>query len=221
MSESWVLYACRSSYVADVAEVVWRRNAEVMAYIDNMPDAGPLLDDLTPVFVADGAPDHLKKSPTTIPLMTPGHRYAAHVVARQQGWTRFPVLVDPTAVVPRRGEVGEGSSINAAVTIGGRARIGEFVVLNRRSSVGHHSVLEDFVSLGPGCVLGGHVTLRTGAFIGTGAVCAPEVTVGPNAVVGAGAVVVRDVPGNTVVVGNPARPIRDVAGFGNVGVPTT
>jgi acetyltransferase-like isoleucine patch superfamily enzyme len=39
----------------------------------------------------------------------------------------------------------------------------------------------------------------------------PGVTVGENALVGAGAVVVHDVPPNKVVVGNPARIVRDTS----------
>lgn len=49
-----------------------------------------------------------------------------------------------------------------------------------------------------------------GASIGGGAVVAPGVSIGEGAMVGAGAVVTRDVPPFTVVVGNPARVIREV-----------
>ncbi len=52
--------------------------------------------------------------------------------------------------------------------------------------------------------------LRAGASIGAGAVVLPGVTVGERAMVGAGAVVTKDVPADSVVVGNPARVIRTV-----------
>ena len=54
-------------------------------------------------------------------------------------------------------------------------------------------------------------TIRRGARVGGGAVLCPGVEVGEEAYVGAGAVVVRDVPPRAVVVGNPARQIREVA----------
>jgi acetyltransferase-like isoleucine patch superfamily enzyme len=54
-------------------------------------------------------------------------------------------------------------------------------------------------------------TIRRGARIGGGAVLLPGIEIGEEAVVGAGAVVLGDVPPRTVVVGNPARPIREVA----------
>ena len=54
-------------------------------------------------------------------------------------------------------------------------------------------------------------TLRRGASIGAGAIILPGITVGERAMVGAGAVVTKDVPSDTVVVGNPARVIRTLA----------
>jgi UDP-2-acetamido-3-amino-2,3-dideoxy-glucuronate N-acetyltransferase len=53
-------------------------------------------------------------------------------------------------------------------------------------------------------------TIRRGASIGAGAVLLPGVTIGERAMVGAGAVVTRDVPASVVVVGNPARVLREL-----------
>jgi acetyltransferase-like isoleucine patch superfamily enzyme len=51
--------------------------------------------------------------------------------------------------------------------------------------------------------------IEKGAFIGTRAIILPQVrTIGQYAVVGAGAVVVDDVPAGAVVVGNPAKIVR-------------
>ena len=54
-------------------------------------------------------------------------------------------------------------------------------------------------------------TIRRGARIGGGAVLCPGIEIGEEAFVGAGAVVTKDVAPRTVVVGSPARRIRDVA----------
>ena len=51
--------------------------------------------------------------------------------------------------------------------------------------------------------LGNHV------WVGTGATILPGVSLGDGAVVGAGAVVAKSVPPHAIVVGNPARVIRD------------
>jgi acetyltransferase-like isoleucine patch superfamily enzyme len=50
--------------------------------------------------------------------------------------------------------------------------------------------------------------VKKGASIGSGAVIMCGVTIGEKAMVGAGAVVTRDVPPGAVVVGVPARLVR-------------
>lgn len=54
--------------------------------------------------------------------------------------------------------------------------------------------------------------VRRGASIGANATILPGVVIGEGAMVGAGAVVTRDVPAGVVVVGNPARIVREVVG---------
>lgn len=52
------------------------------------------------------------------------------------------------------------------------------------------------------------VRISRKAWIGAGATILPGVTVGENSVVGAASVVTKDVPANTIAVGNPARIVR-------------
>ena len=52
------------------------------------------------------------------------------------------------------------------------------------------------------------ITLGDNVWLGGSVVVCPGVTIGENAIVGAGAVVTRDIPANSIAVGNPARVIR-------------
>ncbi len=56
----------------------------------------------------------------------------------------------------------------------------------------------------------GVIEILDNCFIGHGAILMPNVRIGPNSIVGAGAVVTGDVPPDTVVAGNPAKPIRTI-----------
>ena len=115
--------------------------------------------------------------------------------------------------------VGRGSLVENDTTIGARTRI------QANAYVTAYSHLEEDVFIAP-CVVTTNdnfmgrtegrlehmrgPTIRRGARIGGGAVLLPGIEVGEEAFVGAGAVVLRDVPPRAVVVGNPARQIREV-----------
>lgn len=52
------------------------------------------------------------------------------------------------------------------------------------------------------------VLIKENAWLGEGVCVLPGVTIGRNVVVGANSVVTKDIPDNTIVAGNPARPIK-------------
>jgi acetyltransferase-like isoleucine patch superfamily enzyme len=53
-------------------------------------------------------------------------------------------------------------------------------------------------------------TIRRGARVGGGVTLLPGIEIGEEAFIGAGAVVIRDVPPRALMVGNPARVLREV-----------
>lgn len=77
--------------------------------------------------------------------------------------------------------------------------IGDYTALTLNSVVLTH----DFVNRE-------HRTTRIGSccFVGCGAIIFPGVTIGDHCIVGAASVVMRDVPPNSLVMGNPARVIE-------------
>ncbi|MDQ0029838.1 sugar O-acetyltransferase [Arthrobacter bambusae] len=54
------------------------------------------------------------------------------------------------------------------------------------------------------------ITIGDNVWLGGGAIVLPGVSIGDNSVIGAGAVVTKDIPANSLAVGNPARVIREI-----------
>ena len=55
------------------------------------------------------------------------------------------------------------------------------------------------------------ITIGNNVWIGGGAIVYPGVSIGDNAIIAAGAVIVKDVPNNVIVGGNPAKIIKEVS----------
>ncbi len=213
-----LFFGVRSPYVYEVEETALRLDIRIRGFIDNIEE-GAAPDDLEPLLTPADIDDRLLDLPVALPLTTPGHRQSAVREATSLGFSRFASLIDPTAVVASSVQSEEGLLVNGLTIIGAMARLARFIIINRRVAVGHHVVMDDFVTIGPGAVVCGSVKINRGAFIGAGAVINPRITIGKNSVVGSGAVVIRDVPDNTVVVGNPARVIKEnIPGYNGVAV---
>jgi acetyltransferase-like isoleucine patch superfamily enzyme len=142
-----------------------------------------------------------------------GTQIGARVIVGDQACVRERVVLGDDVVV------GRGALIENDTTVGALTKI------QADAYITAYSTLEEHVFVAP-CVVTTNdnfmgrterrhklrrgPTIRRGARIGSGAVLCPGVEIGEEAFVGAGAVVTRDVAPRTVVVGNPARQLREV-----------
>ena len=122
---------------------------------------------------------------------------------------RFCSVRHPTVVASQWLSVGVGSILAAACVLTNQIRIGSHVQVNLDCTIGHDCTLDNFVTVAPGVHISGNVTIGEGAFVGTGANLLERVKIGRWAVVGAGSTVRDEVPPNSVVVGLPARVIKN------------
>ena len=127
-------------------------------------------------------------------------------------------------------EIGDETKIGAFVEVQKNAKIG------KRCKISSHTFICEGVTIEDNVFIGHSVTfindaypratipdgrlqteedwkveptlVKRGASIGSGSTILSKVTIGENAIVGAGSVVTKNVPANTIVVGNPAKFLR-------------
>ena len=162
---------------------------------------------LPPTVIGDGT------IVSTGAILFAGSTIGARVILGDQSCVRERVTIGDDVVV------GRGSLVENDTTIGAMTKI------QANAYITAYSTIEEHVFIAP-CVVTtndnwmgrtearfGNVrgpTIRRGARVGGGAVICPQVEIGEDAFVGAGAVVTKDVPARTVVVGSPARVLREV-----------
>jgi sugar O-acyltransferase (sialic acid O-acetyltransferase NeuD family) len=123
---------------------------------------------------------------------------------------RFETVVHPQASISSLAQLGRGCVALAGVAVGARATIGDHVILLQGAIVSHDCRLGDYVCVASGACLSGAVDVAASSYIGANASVRGGVKIGPRSLVGMGSVVLKDVPENTVVAGNPARMLRRV-----------
>jgi acetyltransferase-like isoleucine patch superfamily enzyme len=162
---------------------------------------------LEPTVIGDGT------IVSTGAIVFAGSRIGARVILGDQSCVRERVEIGDDVVL------GRGSLVENDTTIGAMTKI------QADAYITAYSTLEEHVFIAP-CVVTtndnymgrtekrfGQVkgpTIRRGARVGGGAILCPAIEIGAEAFVGAGAVVTKDVPPRALVVGNPARVLRDV-----------
>ena len=181
------------------------------AVVGKQPTLGPRStasrEELPPLVVGDGV------RILTAAVVFAGTTLGRGVIVGDQACVRERCRLGDEVVV------GRGSLVENDTTIGARTRV------QANAYITAYCTLAEDVFIAPGVItandnLMGRTekrlelmrgpTIRRGARIGAGAILLPGIEIGEEAFVGAGAVVLTDVSPRAVVVGNPARQIREV-----------
>jgi len=135
------------------------------------------------------------------------------------------VIVGDQSCIRERCTIGDDVVLGRGSFVENDTSVGALTKIQAHAYITAYSTLEDNVFIAP-CVITTNdnfmgrtekrhalmrgPTIRRGARVGGGAVLLPGIEIGEEAFIGAGAVVVRDVEPRTLMVGNPARRLRDV-----------
>ncbi len=104
---------------------------------------------------------------------------------------------------------GEANYMLAGNIIMPHTNIGSYLMVNMGSTIAHHVSIGDGVFMSSGVNIGAIMNVQDLAYIGMGVTVMTGVkNIGRNCLIGAGTVIIKDVPENAVMVGNPGRLLR-------------
>ena len=156
--------------------------------------------------------------------LAPGVKVGAGAVVFAGARVGADAIIGDQSFVRERSSIGAGSVIGRGSVVDNDVELRENVRIQTNVYLTAFTLVEEDVFIGPGAVttndntMGRHgretpvkgPSLRRACRIGGGAVLAPGVEIGAEAYVAAGAVVTHDVPARAVVMGVPARVVREV-----------
>jgi len=121
----------------------------------------------------------------------------------------FINAIHPSVIIGNNVKIGKGVTAMAGVIFNPKAVIGDFTFFATGAQVEHDCVISEFASISAGSVTGGHVKLGKYSALTLGVTVLDRLEIGENTVVGAGSLILKSLPSNVLVYGNPAKIIRN------------
>ncbi|MET6991019.1 NeuD/PglB/VioB family sugar acetyltransferase [Sediminicola arcticus] len=127
---------------------------------------------------------------------------------KKEGY-KTPSFIHRTVSIAPDVILGEAVYMLAGNIVMPHTKIGNYLMINMGSTIAHHVHISDGVFMSSGVNLGALINVGENAYFGMGSTIMTGVkTVGKEALIGAGTVIIKDVPENAVMVGNPGRILR-------------
>lgn len=122
---------------------------------------------------------------------------------------KWATLIHPSAIIPRGFcYIGKGVLFAPLVQLSPDTTISDNCILLANSFIGHDSFLDKFAHVATNGVVGANVHIGKAVHVGSNATIREKINVGSFSLIGSGAVVLNDVLENSIVVGNPARVLK-------------
>ena len=118
-------------------------------------------------------------------------------------------VVDRSAIVSQRAMLGKGCFVGKMAIVNSMSKVSDNCIVNSKALIEHGCTLKKHANISTNAVINGDVVVGEGSFLGSCSVTKGQVSIGSWSIVGAGAVVVNNIPDEKIVVGIPAKIIKN------------
>lgn len=121
---------------------------------------------------------------------------------------KFYNFIHPTATISRSAKIGFGNAIHAGCVINSNAILGNHNTLNSNCLIGHDTSLGNNNFFAAHSCIGSNTKIKDCVFVGLNAAVNNMITVESNVMIGMGSNVIKDVDGDQLLLGNPAKFVK-------------
>lgn len=135
--------------------------------------------------------------------------YVYNSIIQQIPNFEFVNAIHPSVIIGNNVNLGVGIVAMAGCIFNPKSKIGDFTFFATGAQIEHDCIIEDFASVSAGSITGGFVRIGKFSAITLGVVVMDRIEIGENSVIGSGSLIVKSVPDNVLVYGNPGKIIRE------------
>jgi sugar O-acyltransferase (sialic acid O-acetyltransferase NeuD family) len=186
---------------------------EIQGIVDDRLPVGSLVGDVAVV----GGNEELRRFTKSAAVVAIGNsrrrKQVFDLIEAEYPGFDFPTIIHPTAKIAPGVSIGKGTVVCAGCILSSKVSLGSHCIANLGAIIGHDVEIGDFCSVGPGVVIAGGARIANGCELGANASIRGGVSMGQGSMAALGAAVMNDVAPQVLVIGNPARPIRELNDF--------
>ena len=121
---------------------------------------------------------------------------------------RIPSIIDPSAVIGRGVDIGEGVFVGKRAIINTGSYLGACSIINTGAIIEHDCRIGEFSHISPGTTLCGQVIVGSDCHVGAGSVVKQLIEIGNGTLIGAGSIVVKNLSNDVKAFGNPCKVVK-------------
>lgn len=143
-----------------------------------------------------------------IALGEPEYRKKLYEKVKSDGFN-FTTLIHPGVYISSSTKLGEGVIIQTNAVLTCNIEIGCNTLIQNTATVGHDTKIGRHCVVSANDVVAGHCNIGDCVYIGLNVPVRENISIGSDSIIGMGSVVLKDIPGNVIAMGNPARAMKN------------